>query len=458
MAEDFLIADRSRGRNRVRLQPIAYRSYGQGDENPVPWMECPFGDLGNGVVSTVPSINAGGVLTYARAGLASTRLSNGYWKLDVPADTPRSYYTASGIYLGYKPENATANRFLGTELLNNSAYWPAQPGAIAKDRTGPDGVANSAWTLTDNSAADFGILGQAVGSVNGQPLTWAVRVAKTVGAQATYPVMFMQVAAFCAVVTIDTTNGVATLWTAYTGFTILTGTSVVCKEFAPGWWTVELTKADSGGLTFNQQFCPAATANPTQSTGMFDAALTGSCGFAWPQCEDTPEATTYVVSGASAGTRAEDAMTIAIAPVFPLTVYFEGVPGKDVNGIGVSYSFDDGTANNQLLTFTGPNDNQWHTRVTAASSITADIAGGATDYTNIHKEIARYATNDSAFFVNGSQIGATDVSCAMPAGLATFRVGSLTAIAAGYAYGGGIQNLRVYGGLPDAQCIRLSSL
>jgi hypothetical protein len=426
----------------------------KGVPQPDLWLQ--FADKGNGVLDTWTR-RGNFPLTYARAGLASTRLANGLWKLDVAAATPRSMYSAAGVYLGYWAENAATNLLLRTDALDNAA-WTVQPGAIAKDRVGPDGIANSAWTLTDNSAAVFQTLSQTATLTVAQ-YTFAFRIAKTVGAQATYPAVVVTTGANAAIVTIDTTNGVATVWSAYTGFTIFASTAV-CRDYSPGWWSVEITFTGSVAVYATFVY-PAITANPTQSTGVFDAALTGSCGACWPQVELGPQATTYVPSVAVAGTRAEDALLYTIAPTFPLTIYFEGLPGKLPAGTDYAQTFqwDDGTADNRLTNYARTSNAKYGQVVTVATAETVAIEDGTVDYVNVHKSAARFATNDTALFINGAQIGATDTSCSMPAGLTTLRVGSITALAAGYAYNGGRQNLAVWFGraFPDHILQRLKA-
>ncbi len=407
MAGEFLLADRSRGRNRQRTQPLVAFSSGGVNVDPVPYWELPFGDLGNGVVSTTTF--GGGIVSYARAGLASTRLSNGLWKLDVAADTPRSYYTASGIYIGYKPENSA------TELLDkakkrdltNAVTWVKTTMNSAFTSTGIDGTANSCTRLTATGATSLCL--------------------QTVVAAASSRT-------FSAFVKRITGNGTINI---QQGATTLDITALINST--------AFTRVELNASVLN-----AVVGFQIITSG--DAIDVDYCQF-----EAGPVATTPI--DPASGVRAEDAMTVAIAAAFPLTVYFEGVPGKSqqAGNETIAFHWDDGTVNNRLYA-SSRSDIGYTQGVTTGGVAQVVTSGGVVDFTNIHKEIARYATNDSALFVNGSQIGATDTSCAMPAGLTTLRVGSITALAAGYAYGGGIKNIKIYSSLNDAQCLGLSSL
>ncbi len=116
----------------------------------------PLSDSGAGVVNTVPLAGTGSA-TFTRASVAETVLSNGL-QGQVSTGTPRSIYSASGIYLGYYSEAA------GTQLVT--------PTASIRDMT------NAAWTLGATMTAEFNQVG-ADGAVSSATLLTGGAVAAT---------------------------------------------------------------------------------------------------------------------------------------------------------------------------------------------------------------------------------------------------------------------------------------
>lgn len=104
-----------------------------------------FADAGAGVVSTSLTLGTGSA-TFTRVGAAWTRLSTLLWA-SVASGSPRSYYDAAGTYLGYFAEGTRTNFCLWSNDFTNVA-WTATGGAAVLTATGPDGVVNSASTLT----------------------------------------------------------------------------------------------------------------------------------------------------------------------------------------------------------------------------------------------------------------------------------------------------------------------
>lgn len=118
-----------------------------GGINPAaPDFHVPFADLGDGEVDL--TLTAGsGVATFTRATAASVRLSDGLWKTDVASGVPRSFYYPGGVYGGYLGEPARTNIVLWSNDFTQ-AEWVKSNMSAAMTATGPDGVTNSASTLT----------------------------------------------------------------------------------------------------------------------------------------------------------------------------------------------------------------------------------------------------------------------------------------------------------------------
>jgi hypothetical protein len=120
--------------------------------------------------------------------------------------------------------------------------------------------------------------------------------------------MFFYTGTTIALVTIDTSNGVVTPWTAYTGFTMLAGISARITSYNSNFWRVELTATGTAAI-YIFRFLPAATANATQSTGVQDGTLQGSAVFANAQVELGSAATSYIPTTTVAVTRNADVLT-----------------------------------------------------------------------------------------------------------------------------------------------------
>lgn len=117
----------------------------------IPSFYVSFDQLGSGINLT-PQI--GGVApTFTRATPAYTRLASGIWQ-QVNSGVARSYYSDTGVYLGYLAEGARTNLCLQSNDFTQAA-WTLSNMTAALTATGPDGLV-SASTLTataDNATA-----------------------------------------------------------------------------------------------------------------------------------------------------------------------------------------------------------------------------------------------------------------------------------------------------------------
>lgn len=181
---------------------------------------------------------------------------------------------------GSKPTyNKRVNLALQSNELSTSPWATTGTGTVLKNAVGLSGAVNEAWTITDADAA--------VAYNNHQDIvciaanyTKQVAVKKTIGAQATYPIFWAVStggSARIAPITIDTTNGIATIFTAYTAFTVIPGITASCVTHPSnsGFWLVKLSFLATAE-TYRFNLNAAATANATQSTGIIDVTLQGS--------------------------------------------------------------------------------------------------------------------------------------------------------------------------------------
>lgn len=178
--------------------------------------------------------------------------------------------------------------------------------APTQNETGPDGVPNAAWTLTDNSGS-FEFVSQ-TNTLSATTYTRSLFVKKTTGAQPSYPAIIPYSGAQLAACTVDTSNGIATVWTAYTGYTVV-ASSAICEDFNADFWRVSLTFAATAAV-WDTQIVPAGTTNPTQSTGTAKAAAQGSAVIFGSQLNIGSVATSYIPTTTAAVTRDADVCRI----------------------------------------------------------------------------------------------------------------------------------------------------
>lgn len=214
------------------------------------------------------------------------------------------------------------NMALQSNALTTSPWATAGTGTVLQNAVGLTGAANEAWTITDSDAAVAYNTHQDITLIAAN-YTAQVAVKKTVGAQSTYPLVWATSqggSSRIAVVTIDTSNGVATIWSAYTGFTVIPGYSATCVSHPQnsGYWLVTFTFLATAE-TYRFNLLPAGTANATQSTGAVDATKQGSAIFQNFQV--------------NFGTTAERYQSITTAASFDTAgfPYYLSFPGTPVN-------------------------------------------------------------------------------------------------------------------------------
>ena len=213
---------------------------------------------------------------------------------------------STSTLLGYLAEGARTNRVLQSNTFLTT--WTDNSAAPTLNLTGPDG-ATSGWTLTDNSALAAESISQGSITLTAASYTASVYVKKTSGAQTSYPVLQVEDvgATKIALCTIDTTNGVATVWSAYTGYTVQASTAT-CESHNANWWRVSLTFTATATANWAISLFPAGTAVLNQATGILDVTDTGAAGFANAQIELGAFASTYIVTTTAVATRNADVL------------------------------------------------------------------------------------------------------------------------------------------------------
>lgn len=206
---------------------------------------------------------------------------------------------------GYLAEPAATNLCLQSNAFTTTWTAAGAP-TVTQNAVGITGAANESWTISDTSAA-LGYITQALTLSTAVSYNISLFIKKTVGAQGSYPIFAIYTTASkIALCTIDTSNGISTTWTAYTGFSMLSGASSVCVNHNTGYWRVALSFISDTVPGNSLLFEPAGTTNATQSTGLPNAAAQGSAVIQGVQVELGSVATSYIPTTTVAVTRNAD--------------------------------------------------------------------------------------------------------------------------------------------------------
>ena len=275
------------------------------------------------------------------------RVSQGVWSPVLSDGTPIPATTL----LGALAEGVRTNLCLQSNAFTTTPWGIGGTLTAVQNAIGPDGT-TSAWTLTDTDAAVASYLTGTV-ALTADAYTFSMFIRKTVGAQASYPVMFVYTGTKVALATIDTSNGVLTPWTAYTSFTMLGGVSVRCASFNANFWRAEMTFTGTAA-TYTVRLLIAGTANATQSTGTQNGTLAGvGCVVANAQVELGSFASSYIPTTTVSVLKNADIDSYATAGNINSasgTVYLEFTPQHAPSGtIALWGTYVDASNYSQLL-------------------------------------------------------------------------------------------------------------
>jgi hypothetical protein len=307
--------------------------------------------------------------------------------------------------------------------------------------------------LTDSSTIQTSYIRQLAACTSDTIYTMSMYVKKTIGSQATYPVIFTYFnTTGGAFVTIDATNGIATVWTACTGFTIVTS-SAICSSYDANFWRVELTFTANSTNSWGIYFAPAGTTNATQSTGILDITAQGSAVATCFQLEALPMATSYIPTTTATVTRDADVLTFPNAGnvsntagtvLMEVTPAFD-IPNGSTAGFGYNYLIDFGLSNGVIYTYIDQLRRYDGTTVLTTPSWTPLK-------NTTYKIGSRYGTAGQRNWLNGTAgtNGAFDGSINSGTNMTIGCYGGTTA----YNWGGNIKNLKIYKkALSDAQIL-----
>lgn len=337
------------------------------------------GGLVPNVLGTVQQAIDASALTYTRATSASRVNASGLLETVSSGVWRRQYDPLTLSPLGYLPEPARTNLALYSNDFTNAA-WTKSNLTTAKTATGPDGVANSASTLTA-TAGDATAL-QAITSASAGRIT-SCYIKRRTGS---------------GVVNITHDNG--TTWTAVTvtsNWTLVSNPTTTAANPTVGIRIV--TSGDAVDVAYFQHEVGAYVTSPIPTTS---ATVTRNADVMYANLTKLPFS----------------------AAVYTMIVQAQPSPDAIANGYFL-VSVDDGTLNNRANFFNGAVGNkdvitQWRDGNISQAQINATAIQAAA-----FKIAGAGAANDFEVVANGASKG-TDVSGAMPTSPTRFTIGSLS--------------------------------
>ena len=189
------------------------------------------------------------------------------------------------------------------------------------------------------------------------------------------------------------------------------GTTSV-EKWANGWYRISITSTSA--------FTPVATylGLGNSNTETFQGNGTSSIEFFAPQLEQGSYATSYIPTQGSTVTRLADACSQTVPDGIigqtEGTVYWEINVKTTVATANENILNIDGGSFGNTIYFIKSASGDFSGEMYASSVVQASfIKTGITE--GIHKMAMAYANNNTAFFVDGVQVGVTDTSCTIPA-------------------------------------------
>jgi hypothetical protein len=318
--------------------------------------------------------------------------------------------------------------------LQSNAFtttWAPTGGASpTQNQTGPDG-ATSAWTITGTGAN----YNEQIITLTATTYTASIFVKKTTSATS-FPVLEVLGTPLAALCTLDTNNGIATVWTARDGGWTITTSSATCVS-AGNFWRVSLTfLATAAAWTIRLDPCGATSA--TQSSGV-PVGGTGSNVYYGAQVELGSFASSYIPTTTASVPRNADVLTYPSA----------GNISDTVGSAYVEYSV------NSLFSIRGGTSAIIETQAGGALIYNSGAAGNAQIYDGTTAvaasgsvEVVGVAQKAASSWGSGKSVAKTGSSVSSGAFDGSMNVGTHIAIGtptiSAFQLFGTIRNVRIY--------------
>jgi hypothetical protein len=247
-------------------------------------------------------------VTVTRALNTATRVNSSGYIETVNANLPRFDFSpvTVGLCQGLLIEESRANALSYSNAFTTAPWQTLNTVSAAQNATGPDGVANSAWTLSDNDAVNTGSYYRAVVVANDSTTYTASWFIKKTTSAATFPAVILNIlggtTGVLGTYVINTNTGVATS----SGASVTT--SCVVRDFGQ-FWRVSVTAPNNstGNTVLYHQLSPAVNTNGGST---IVPSTTGSAVFYGAQLETGAFATSYIPTTSTSLTRNADVVSM----------------------------------------------------------------------------------------------------------------------------------------------------
>ena len=376
-------------------------------------MSTPFYDLASLVV--VPSgykaskvyaqkpLTTDGQLTFSRASTATRVNASGLIET-VSSNVPRLDYLGSTCPK-LQLEPSRTNLALHSSTFNNAVWTKSSVTITADAILAPDG-STSADLFTTNDDTQTVFRAYETGSAAGQS-TGTVSVFIKYGNHQYAFISQDDYSGITKFAVFDLING--------TNTAISSGYSATITPYANGWYRVTLT-----GQQNTQAYLQVGLA-PNSTTYAGSSIPNGKTAYFWGAQREysAAYATSYIPTTTAAVTRLADACSkTGISSLIGQTegtLYWElDIKIPTATGNEAIVNIDNGAGfGNTIFIYHSPAAQIVAETYVSSSSQSSFTKGSIT--AGVYKCALAYANNNTAFFVNGVQVGSTDTSCSVPA-------------------------------------------